>query len=763
MIGMTKPLYKKIFVAAFSALIIFLFYTLISSNGVILGNDPAVHLSKAYEMLKNGKVSVSEITWYPPLYRIILVELMSFTGAINFEHALFLMKALTVTLDWLLIFSVYLLGTRLFNEGCGMIASSLMLLCFPLYEINFWGGYPSLLSIVYLCLLLFYLPSKRDGYASKVIIFLTAFSIVLTHQFTTFLTFLLLILYAVIAFLIFRSSSKLLLLTAILGASVAFILWYIPVILPYINILFTHVLFSQRQYLYLVKRVSLDVFLLNFGFILFFALFGALLTIYECKNRKETDFYIFLGLSFFVPLLFTQSYILNITLPYDRFVYYMMPPAVVFSAAAIYLLIKFITFRLPKDNRKDLRHYLYYLKDAFIIFIIIWLLASRFPALTSKVSEATEYYSYVDLPAYQAGLWLKNNFLGKATVIVTEKPGLFFGLVSGKSVVMETNPLVERNALAETVLNLAYEMENSLMLFRVYEVRMPYELDRCDVLEHNVWRRASFLYDEESSLSYAENGERFHIRLSDLARKIVWMMGNDRKTLQIQYYSEGNFVLAQHIEMSDNRIPINFNWTFTSLNKNIHDLHIYLSIHFDLYFSFGKAYVPGVLDWKNPWDNPSFQEENRKWVLTYFSPENLTKDCIAIHDSANGVLYAVKFANFPSLGSIGALSSKQIDALRLRYDFESVNQTLSFAYSVLNFSSESFQNFNLNNFEELFDLESKNNVQYRDYLTYIKESQIQFLVFNVENFRIELLNSRLLQLIYLNDKYVVCKIVVDSR
>lgn len=755
---MTKPLYMKFFVAVFSALTILLFYTLISSNGVILGNDPAVHLSKAYEMLENGKVSVSEITWYPPLYRIILVELMSFTGAINFEHALFLMKALTVTLDWLLIFSVYLLGARIFSEGCGIIASSLMLLCFPLYEINFWGGYPSLLSIIYLCLLLFYLPSKRNGYASKVIIFLTAFSIVLTHQFTTFLTFLLLMLYAVITFLIFRRSSKRLLLIAILGASAAFILWYVPIMIPYMNILFAHVFFSQRQYFYLVKRVSLDVFLLNFGFILFFALFGTLLTIYECKKRKETDFYILLSLSFFVPLFFTQSYLLDLTLPYDRFVYYMMPPAVVFSAAAIYQLIKFITFRLPKDERKGLRHYLYYLKDAFIISIIIWLLASRFPVLTSKVSEATEYYSYVDQPAYQAGLWLKNNFPGKSTAIVTEKPGLFFGMVSGKSVVMETDPIVERNALAETVLNLAYEMENSLTLFRVYEVRMPYELDRCDVLEHNVWKRASFLYDEESSLSYAVNGEKFYTRLSDLARKIIWVEKGNSKTLQIQYYSQGNFVLAQNIEMVSNRIPINFNWTFTSLDNKIHDVHIYLSIHLDLSLSFEEAYVPGVLNWENPWDNPSFQEENKRWVLTYFSPKNLTKNCIAIRAPVNMVLYAVKFANLPSLGSVGALSSKQIDALRLRYDFESVNQTVSFEYSILNFSAESFQEMNLDDFEELFDLESKINVQYRDYLTYIKELQIKFLVFNLENFRVELLNSKLLRLIYSNNEYVVCEI-----
>ncbi len=144
----------------FSALTVSLFYMLISSNGLILGNDPAVHLGKAYEMLETGTVSLSEITRYPPLYRILLAEYIVFTGATSVEQALLLVKMLTVTIDWLLIFSVYLLGARLLGEECGIIASSLMLLCFPLYEINFWGGYPSLLTVAYFCLLLFYLSSK---------------------------------------------------------------------------------------------------------------------------------------------------------------------------------------------------------------------------------------------------------------------------------------------------------------------------------------------------------------------------------------------------------------------------------------------------------------------------------------------------------------------------------------------------------------------------------------------------------------------------
>ncbi|MGB9854580.1 MAG: hypothetical protein ACPLRY_07250 [Candidatus Bathyarchaeales archaeon] len=751
---MNKELCKKIFLTVFSALTISLFYMLISSNGLILGNDPAVHLAKAYEMLETGTVSFSEITWYPPLYRILLAEYIVFTGATNIEQALLLIKMLTVTIDWLLVFSVYLLGARLLSEECGIIASFLMLLCFPLYEINFWGGYPSLLTVAYVCLLFFYLPSKKEGPAHKLIIFLIAFSMVLTHQFATFLVSIILVLYALFL-LIFRRSFNRLLAIAIVGALAAFLLWYVPIIMPYLDVLIFHVFFRERQYLYSVKYVSLDAFLLNFGFIILFSFFGIILTFYECRKRKELDFFMLLCLGLFVPLLFTQSYLLNLMLPYDRFVYYLMPPAVVFAAAIIYLLAKFAVYHNVSLGRKNLK---FYLKAGFTISLIFLLLASRFPVLTGKISEAAAYYSYMDLPGYKASLWLKTHYPSESTVIVTEKPGLFFGLFSSKFTIMETNPTVERATVAETVLNLAYEMENPITLFRVFEARMPYELDQYNVLIHNVWKRASFLYDEETSLSYFENGQKFSVNLSDLERKIFWVTENNCKKLQIQYSLKDKFELTENVEMKSDRLPATVDWVFNPLCREIEDLCINISIHFDLSLLFEKAYVPGMLDWESPWDKPSFAEENGKWALVYFYPKNLTENYVAIYDLANRTFYAVKFADLPSMGSVGVLASKQIDALRLRYDFERVNRTVSFAYSVLNLSEESFQSLSISDFEELFDLKGNFTVQFRDYLTYSEEYGIDFLVFEAKTFRSELLNARVLQLIYSNDEYVICKI-----
>jgi len=55
------------FITIFSLLILSIFYTLISMNGVVLGNDPSVHLEKAQIFLQTGKIPLSNLGWTPPL------------------------------------------------------------------------------------------------------------------------------------------------------------------------------------------------------------------------------------------------------------------------------------------------------------------------------------------------------------------------------------------------------------------------------------------------------------------------------------------------------------------------------------------------------------------------------------------------------------------------------------------------------------------------------------------------------------------------
>ena len=66
----------------------------------------------------------------------------------------------------------------------------------------------------------------------------------------------------------------------------------------------------------------------------------------------------------------------------------------------------------------------------------------------------------------------------------------------------------------------------------------------------------------------------------------------------------------------------------------------------------------------------------------------------------------------------------------------------------------------LSELKNLFDFKSESpfDVKTRDYADYIKEFKIEFLVYDKNRFDSKLLSSNLLQLVYSNDEYVICRI-----
>jgi len=190
-----------------------------------------------------------------------------------------------------------------------------------------------------------------------------------------------------------------------------------------------------------------------------------------------------------------------------------------------------------------------------------------------------------------------------------------------------------------------------------------------------------------------------------------------------------------------------------------------LSVHFDLFRSFERAYLPGILSWETPWNKPSYIEGNRKWALVDFRPENLPKGYVAVYDHLNGIFYALKFETIPVWASLGVLSTNQIDALRLKYCLGNASQKLSISYSVAVFSEESFPEVNVNFFDKIFTANIPDTiiVTYRDYRACAEEKGVQFVVFDKEKFRKEFLNHGFLQLVFSNDQYVICKVNSSPR
>jgi hypothetical protein len=750
---------EVLFAVVFSVLVFTLFFALLSMNDLVLGNDPAIHLAKAEMLLASGKIPMGDYEWYTPLYHILLSSLIAFTGATSIEQTLFLMKALTALVDWLLVFSVYLIGAKFFGKKYGVLASALLLLCFPLYEINFWGGYTGLLGLTFMCLLFLYLPLVKKEFELVLITFIAAFSVVLSHSLATFVTALILAPYIVILLLKSRGKYSRAWIAAILGGAIAFFIYYWKPIISRFDTVFMHVFFGNKAAVYQIPFVSFSSFLMNFGFVLFFALFGVFFAFFKLKKEKKLRFYLILALNLVVPLLLSQSYLFGLYLDYERFPYYLLLPLAIFAAVSFSFVIDvfFAAYRKIKNGRKLLMKVV----SVSIVVLMVAMVIFRFHTVTAKINESAYFYSTSDVNGYDAAVWLKENFPDStAKVVVTEKPGSWFGVYSGKVVIAETDPVIEWNTAAESILDLSYEIANPLTLVRGYLAK-GYTSDDAYVSMSGVWQRVSHLDEQGVFLSFTENGVTQRFDLSNLSRKIVFDVQSYPKKLVMTYYND-KVALNESLIVHNDSYPVDVVWAVSPLRSGIENVTLYVTYNFDLSFSFGQAYIPGVLDWKNPWSNPS-ASEGTNWSVTNFSSADVANEYVGVYDEENEVVFALKFVDLPVWGNVGALGSMQIDAVRFEYNLDEVkvNQTASLSYQMLTFSRTSLPELQqLGELNGLFDskVTSGFTVSSRSYADYMRELDVKFVVYDKSRFDSKLLNCELLQLVYSNDGYVICMV-----
>ncbi len=484
---------KKIeiaFIAIFSVLIFAIFYTLISMNGVVLGNDPAVHLEKAQIFLNTGKIPLANLGWTPPLYEIVLAMFISFTGATDIGQLIFLVKILAVIVDWLLFLSVYLIGSKFFSKKVGAVASVLLLMCFPIYEVNQFGGYTTALALAFMLLVFLYTPLAIERFGYLVVTFFAAFGVVLSHQLAAFLT--IFIMPPILIFMLIKSKGAYLkvVMALILGGGIAFFLYYFQAMIGYLDIVIEYVFFAIKAYAYQIPAVSFNAFMINFGFIFFFAVSGIFVSYYILKKQKKPIYFVTLMLSFFVPLFFAESYLVGFYMPFSWFIYYLTPLMAILAAVSlVFIADKSSSFYLK--NKQNFKKNWVKIVTVSIIVLLSLMLVFRSDIVYGKIMEASVYYSTTDVKAYDAGVWLKANYPENSTVIATEIPGFWFQEFSGKNVIAQTDPTVQRNEIAESVLSLSYEVEHPQTLIRAYEAKGDIA-DETYISIDQVWSEVSY-------------------------------------------------------------------------------------------------------------------------------------------------------------------------------------------------------------------------------------------------------------------------------
>jgi hypothetical protein len=242
-----------------------------------------------------------------------------------------------------------------------------------------------------------------------------------------------------------------------------------------------------------------------------------------------------------------------------------------------------------------------------------------------------------------------------------------------------------------------------------------------------------------------------------MPKKIIFSFFND------------DFLITKTLALDDRSYAIKYEWAVTPLKSQIQNVSLYLTTLFDLKYRFEKAQIPGHFDWVNPWDAPAeFRDTynttdvSKDWATVNFTASNLQHGYIGLYDEKNNAGFALRFADLPNWGNIGALGNGQIDAVRVRYDFGDigVNEAAMCSYQALTLSKNSYSPLEPNSLLSVFDFQPfEVTVNARDFTDDIRKYNVDFVVYDKNVLDTQMIHSKLLQLIYSNDRYVIFKIV----
>lgn len=731
-----------------------------STDGVLPGNDPALHLGKAKKIVMDERVSYSEVAWYPPLFHTILAMLQIFAGTLDAMTAAFILKLLIATLNVLILLSTYLLSRKLFGTGVAVASVVFTILSVPLFEMIFWGGYANFLGLAYIAFIFYILNKDFRVPVKTFLLFLGTFTIALSHQLATFVF----VLMFVPAFLVSTIGSKrkfIVFLAVIVGGGLALLAWYARILIEYADIVIEHLFFAMEENIYHIPAVTLDSLIKNLGATLFLALAGIPLTFILAKKKKALRSSILIAFWLAVPFLLSQLFRLGIFLPYHRFIYFFATPITILSGVTIYYsLTKLPAFIESKVISKiTKKSNILNAAKIFTIALIFSMFFIQALVFLQRIEAYPQFYERASISSYNSAIWVKQHSVPDGTVITTRSPGSWFYIFSDHHTIQETDPLYSRSAVAEAVLYSFYEMENSLTLTREYYLESSSSGQSIYASVHNIWTKTLSIPNNYVKVIYVNYlGGFVTIPLSETVENIYWTQNSSDEAQLVSEYIHELFTVKKVVTFSSNSSVINVKWNIEA-HQNLASAKLAVTNYFEPSLDYKEALVPGVLEWQNPWDNATYVNAFGKWAVVEGSSDILDENLVATLDAQNGVLAAFEFDDLPDWFTLGALDNRFIDVLRLRYELgdlaEGENQEISFSILVYAFEFEEIERWTESALKQQFDSKTNLPVQERDFRTYIEEYNIKFVVVDTQQVLSNVEASPVLDRVYDNGRSIV--------
>ena len=710
-----------------------------STSGVLPGNDPAVHLGKAKQIVMDQRVSYNEVAWYPPLFHTIVATLQLFAGTLDVMTAAFILKLLIATFYTLIMLATYLLSRKLFGIGVAIVSAVLTILSVPFFEMIFWGGYANFMGLVYITFV-FYIMNKDFGIIIKnLLLVLGAFTLVLSHQLAAFVF----ILIFIPAFFVTSIESKrklLAFLAVIVGGGIALVAWYARILIEYADIVIEHVFFMMEENVYLISSVSNDSLTKAFGATFFLAFVGIPLALIMLKKKRSVKDSILIIFWFAVPFILAQSYLIGIHLPYSRFVYFFTTPITILSAVTVFSLTKIPaileTRLLSKITKTIIRTLASNTAKTLIFALILCLLIFQVYVLIQRIETYPQFYETATISSYHSGLWVKQHSDQEGTVITARSPGSWFYIFSDYNTIQETDPIIARSPIAESVLYSFYEMENSFVLTREFDSINPSAGQAIFSSRFNIWKETISIPNSQANIIHVNSfGLWINTPLSETETNTYWLQNSTDQAQLVTEYSHQLFTVKKLVTFSSNSSIVNITWDVEAHEK-LESAKLAFSNNLEPSLDFKEALVPGILEWQNPWDNATYIDYYGKWAVIEGPSDVMNDATISIIDEKNGILAVLELEDSPDWFIIGALDNRFIDALRLRYELGDLDEgektQVSLSVLTVAFESKTIEKASAEDIRQFLGAEINSPIQTRDFLTYIEEYDIKFVAVDTQ-------------------------------
>jgi len=367
---------------------------------------------------------------------------------------------------------------------------------------------------------------------------------------------------------------------------------------------------------------------------------------------------------------------------------------------------------------------------SLITIITVFILQGTF--FLQRTETYTQFYERAPISSFNSGLWIKQNSAQDGKIVSSRSPGSWLYIISESETIQETDPQYYRNAIAESVLYSFYEMDNTRTLTREYTSASPNAGQEIYVSVFNIWKRGISIPNQNATLIYVDPiGRWIEIPLSETDENIHWTIRTANETQLVSEYTHELFTVEKIVSFSSNSSVIYNSWVIEAHEK-LKDVKLVFSNYMDQSLNFKEALVPGVLEWQNPWENPTYVHEKGSWAVIEGSFDMVDANVVAILDSENQILGVFEFHDTPDFFTIGALENQLIDLLTVRYELgfleDGVKQEFSFSTLLCSSDFEGIKGYEASDFMQQYDSTTKLEVKESDYVNNIEEEDIKFVI-----------------------------------